>query len=301
MKHAAVILALVGSAAAVLAQAPVESAVAFEVASVKPTATTAITGPASASSVRVSPSGLVTITNHSLRRLITLAYGIEPAYERYSPEGGPATVLSSRFDVAARMPTDAATPGASATETTLRSTAQMMLRSLLADRFGLRVRSEARQVPVYALTVARQGRLGPELRPSRHDCATFRQMQRSGSDAEPPRDARNRPLCGQDIIRDPTTLNAHGIGQIVAQRDRQAGPLSRLVQGMQGFVDRPLVDTTGLTGQFEWQLEAPMPTAGPAYPSFFSAVREQLGLSIEARTASVTIIVIDAVSLPTSD
>ncbi len=104
-----------------------------------------------------------------------------------------------------------------------------------------------------------------------------------------------------DIIRDPTTLNAQGIGQMVAQRDRSAGPLSHLVQGMQGFVDRPPVDATGLTGPFEWQLESPMPTAGPAAPSFFSAVREQLGLALETRTASVTVVVIDAVSLPTPD
>ena len=108
-------------------------------------------------------------------------------------------------------------------------------------------------------------------------------------------------MCGLELVRDPTTLNVQGIGQIVAQRERQAGPLSRLVQGMQGFVDRPLVDATGLTGLFEWQLEAPMPTAGPAYPSFPFAVREQLGLALEARTEPVTVVVIDAVSMPTPD
>ncbi len=300
MNGAVVILALAGTAASVSAQAPAES-VAFEVASVKPTATTATTGPAAARLFRVSPSGLVTLTNHSTRQLIAVAYGIERAYERYSPEGGPAAVLSSRFDIAARMPGGAATPGAAATEAPLRATAQMMLRSLLAERFGLRVRSEVRQVPVYALIVARQGRLGPELRPSRHDCATVGEMRRSGAAVEPPRDAKDRPLCTMDVIRDPTTLNAQGIGQMVAQRDRSAGPVSALAQGMQGFVDRPLVDATGLTGQFEWQLESPMPSAGPAAPSFFSAVREQLGLALEARTASVTVVVIDAVSLPTPD
>ena len=118
MSRALVILALVAGAAAVSAQVPAESAVAFEVASVKPTATTATTGPASASFVRVSPSGLVSITNHSIRQLIAVAYGIERAYQRYSPEGGPATVLSSRFDIAARMPTGAIAPGATPTETT---------------------------------------------------------------------------------------------------------------------------------------------------------------------------------------
>jgi hypothetical protein len=79
---------------------------AFEVASVKVNPTRATTGEQAGWSFRVSPSGIVAITNYSLRMLIVEAYGIAPQYERYSPEGGPASILSTRFDISARMPVD---------------------------------------------------------------------------------------------------------------------------------------------------------------------------------------------------
>ncbi len=89
---------------------------------------------------------------------------------------------------------------------------------------------------------------------------------------------------------------------MVGQVERRAGPLATLTPGIQGFVDRPLIDATGLTGNYEWQITAAMPGIDTAdYPSMITALREQLGLRLEPRTAAVDIIVIDTVELPTVD
>jgi uncharacterized protein (TIGR03435 family) len=306
MRVIAVVLLLVmlGSVS-YAAQAPVPAAPppAFEVAAVKRNQTTATTGEAAAWSFQVSPSGIVAITNYSLRRLIVVAYGIEQRYERHTPEGGPASLLATRFDITAKVPVDPATtqpPGAQAP--TVRATALLMLRTLLSERFKLRIHSETRQVPVYAVTVARDGRLGPELRPSSHDCERFRAARREGSAAEPPRDAKNRPLCTLEVLRSSTSTNPQGTRQIVAQQERNAGPLTRLLPGIQAFVDRPLVDETGLAGNFEWQITTAMPGIDAfEYPSIRTALEEQLGLKVESRTATIDVIVIDSVEFPTPD
>jgi uncharacterized protein (TIGR03435 family) len=105
----------------------------------------------------------------------------------------------------------------------------------------------------------------------------------------------NRLLCVVEVIR-----SSRGSGPMVAQRDRQAGPLTRLFPGIQGFVDRPLVDATGLTGNFEWEITRAMPGVETSeYPSMFTALEEQLGLKVEPQMATIDVIVIDSVEMPT--
>jgi uncharacterized protein (TIGR03435 family) len=277
-----------------------ESALAFEVASVKRSLTTATTGPDAGRYFRVSPSGIVAITNYSLRGLIVAAYGIERQFEPYTPEGGPDNILSTRFDIDAKVPIDTSTAQPPETAATIRSTAQLMLRTLLSERFNLRIHTETRQVPVYALTVAREGRLGPELRPSSRDCEAFGAARRAGATAEAPRDARDRLLCTVQVLRASISSSPGGVRPMIGQEERNAGPLTRLLSGIQGFVDRPLQDETGLTGNYEWQITTAMPGVETSeYPSMLTALQEQLGLKLEPRTAAIDVIVIDSVALPT--
>lgn len=268
-----VLIAVLGSVALAAQDLPVAtSAPAFEVASVKVSATRATTGPASASSFRVSPSGIAVLTNHSLRQLIAVAYGFERRFERHSPEGGPADIMSARFDINAKVPIDLSTPERTTTQASVRASALLMLRTLLQERFTLRVHVETRQVPVYAITLARESPLGPELRPSRHDCDAVEEARRQGATVEQPRDARNRPLCAVEILRSPTASNPAGGHQMVGQVERRAGPLAALAPGIQGFVDRPLIDATGLTGNYEWQITTAMPGVDTAdYPPMITA------------------------------
>jgi uncharacterized protein (TIGR03435 family) len=301
-----VIAAIALTVAVGLAESPVrvaaqEQAPAFEVASIAPSQVTATTGPASASAFHASPSGIVTFTNYPVRSLIALAYGIEWHAVRYTLEGGPPAVLSARFDIRAKVPPDRPSIPADDAEASVRSTAQLMLRALLAERFGMRAHIETRQLPIFAVTIARPGRLGPELRPSTHDCDAFRAARVKGSTATAPLDAKNRPLCTLEVLRQPAA-NAGGLRAITAQVERSAGPLARLLPGLQGFVDRPLRDATGLSGNFEWQITTALPPGDPSdYPSLPTALEEQLGLKLEPRTAAVDVLAIDSLELPTPD
>lgn len=277
-----------------------EQTPAFEVASIRPSQVTATSGPASASIFRASPSGIVTFTNHSVRALIALAYGIDRSLERYTPEGGSPAVLSARFDINAKVPLDSLAASAPDAEASVRATAQRMLRVLLADRFRMRARTETRRLPILAVTVAREGRLGPELRPSTQDCAVIQAARAKGSTAAALLDAKQRPLCTLEVLRAPA--GASGGRAIVAQVERWTGPPARLLLGLQGFADRPLRDATGLSGNFEWQITLALPPDVPSdYPSLGTALDEQLGLKLEPRTAAVDVLVIDSIELPTPD
>ena len=84
-----------------------------------------------------------------------------------------------------------------------------------------------------------------------------------------------------------------------------ADHISRLIRWLQLRVDRPVVDRTGLTGNYAIRLEVPRlaPAEPGALPSgtadIITAVREQLGLSLVPRTEPTTVLMIDHVEMPT--
>ena len=211
--------------------------------------------------------------------LIVQAYGIELTIERFSLVGGPEKLLSTRYDITAKPP-DGAHP---------RPQRLLMLRALLAERFNLRTHTETRDVPIYAMTVAREGRLGPEIRPSSHDCAALYAAGGRPTDANAPRDSKGRGLC----------WNNFDFGAV--RGVRFAGPIAAVVtRGAQPYVDRPVIDATGLSGNYEWHVGFTMtPTPESEASSIFTAFQEQLGLKLEPRTGPHEVRVIDAVEPPT--
>lgn len=124
----------------------------FDVASVKPNKSGGIPNV-----IGLFPGGRLTATNVALRELIRLAYDLQPS----QLVGGPDWINSSRFDVAARADV-AGRPSLA------------MIRSLLAERFQLTTHRETRELPTYALVMARADRrLGPRLQVSRVDCSRW--------------------------------------------------------------------------------------------------------------------------------
>lgn len=231
------------------------------------------------------------ITNLTLRRIIAVAYEIPLQVEQFRLVGGPDTLLARRFDIQARIP-----------EGVPADRRLSMLRELLVDRFRLRVRAQVRQAPVYLLTVARDGTLGPELRRSEHNCSEYKAIwsknNTPASEKVPPRDTRNRPLCVPSDDRPP--LDSRQISD--------AGPISHLIASLGGVLDRPLLDGTQLRGNFEWRLTfkaAPVAVVqrpdsdDSASPSLPVAMRQQLGLQLEQRTGPIDVLVIDSVEMPT--
>lgn len=229
--------------------------------------------------------------NVPLRELIAQAYGFGFAFD--SPifqnetrlTGGDRRLLDTRFDIIAKFPDGI----------TGRRHIPAMLRTLLGERFGLRLHQESKPTPVYELRLLRQGTFGPGFRPSRFDCVDY--MSRGGAASAPdaPRNADGDSWCW------PSASGRATNGSVTIIR---AGRLDQLVIALQPHVDRPIVDATGLTGTFEWNVTF----AGKSAPadastvSVFTAVEEQLGLKLVPVVGKAPdVFVIDALHLPAPD
>src|SRR6266705_3108674 len=139
---------------------------AFEVASIKPNTS------GDGRIMLGNQPGRFTATNVTLRLLIRNAYQLQD----FQISGGPGWLASDHFDIVAKieagvqdaMPIGPPVPGQGPTPL------QLMLRSLLTERFKLAVHSETKEQPIYALVLARSdGRLGPDLKKSETDCAAL--------------------------------------------------------------------------------------------------------------------------------
>jgi uncharacterized protein (TIGR03435 family) len=200
------------------------------------------------------------------------------AYPQYAFEGrvvgGPEWIRNDRFDIeAVKDPT-----------TTLAQVAPMMAH-LLATRFALRTHIEQRPVDVYVLKMARaDGQLGPQLKRSAPSCIEAR--------------TANQPLPSECRGTVTSGMNL---------------PISQIADFAQYLsfrrIDRPVIDRTGLAGHFDFQLHydyAPFndPVARVSRTesvSFFTALQEQLGLTLEPTREVMDVLVIDSVERPTSN
>jgi uncharacterized protein (TIGR03435 family) len=251
----------------------------FDVASVKPNRS-------GGNSVTPPGHDMYLAENFSLGMLIRNAYQLSSASEM---SGGPSWIESERFDVKAKY-----NDGASAEQR------QTMLRTLLAERFALKVHIEQRELRGYTLLVARSdGRLGPRLVPSTRDCA-----------AEPPI-TRQALIEAQDTFVPPCGMGLTGPHYFAATA-KTISSLAVLLSRL-GDVNRPVVDETGLSGNFDFDLTwtpipnqipvQPLGAPGPdAYgPTIFTALEEQLGLALKAADGPWDVLVIDHIERPTED
>jgi uncharacterized protein (TIGR03435 family) len=223
-------------------------------------------------------------------RLVEWAYQAQ----RFQVDGGPSWVDRERFDIN----TTAADPGSSQPRLGgPPSTTQLRMRTLLAERFHLAVHRETKEMPVYALVMARpEGTLGPELHASSDDCAAILGAVRRGS-RPPPLSATGHPTC--DISMSPG--NVTGGTQ----------PMPMLASILSGILQRTVVDRTNVKGNYDLILNfspdsglpasVDSPAADPNAPSIFTALQEQLGLKLESTKGPVDLIVIDHIEKPTAD
>jgi uncharacterized protein (TIGR03435 family) len=260
----------------------------FEVASVKPN-----NSGDPRSVFFTQPGGRFTVMNASLREIVRLAYRVQS----FQITGDPGWMGSDRFDITAKASTELArlelNSGGPTPEVFL------MLRSLLAERFQLAAHLETKELPIYALVVARDdGKLGPQLSPSQVDCSALRAatVPRGGGMPLPP----PPPEPGQRAVR-PVAGMFSGLGHVAAG----CTPLRQLAISLSNRVDRLVLDETGLGGPFDFTLEFTPDQASTAAPtdapSLFTALEEQLGLKLLARRGPVDLVVIDHVEQPSPD
>lgn len=280
--------AVAAAPAAATISAQADTRPAFAVATVKKNATGA-----DAQSMRLQPGGRLVVTNQPVRRLILFAYSLQPQ----QLTGGPAWLDSDRFDIVAQAEGDLSPtpPGGPP------GPPQLMMQRLLAERFGLVVHSESREIPVYALTLARRdGQLGPRIKPAAVDCLALMTKVPGGVPVQAPQLPDGRPACG--VRRD-------GTGRLTAGGTTM---LMFATQILTGLSDRLVVDRTGLSGAYDFDLEHQLdgrggpPAADSATPvaerpSLFTALEEQLGLKLLPTRTSVDALVIDRVTPPTEN
>jgi uncharacterized protein (TIGR03435 family) len=285
-----------GATLQVVAQTPTQADATpkFEVASVR-----ANTSGDNKMSSRILPGGRYEAINIPPRLMIMNSYGLQ----EQQLVGAPPWISSERFDIVAKAEGELGPPvsrdGPSQT--------QLMIRSLLEERFKLKVHREPREVPIYALVLARpDGRLGNGLKVSAVDCETFMAARRKGGPAPEPPKPGERPQCGARV----------GFGELTAG----GRPLTELVSLLSATVGRSVVDRTGLTGSYDidlrWTPDRVLQRTGaaanepirvngveidPNGPSIFTALQEQLGLKLESERGTVEALVIDSIERPTPD
>jgi uncharacterized protein (TIGR03435 family) len=284
MKALLVAIGILGTLGIVAAQQDTAPA-AFEVASVKANRSGDSNG-----SIRQGPGGRVDATNMPLRPMITLAYGIAG----YQLIGGPGWIDDARYDIVAKLEDGGAGSTAFMPGSTTTNPTQRALQKLLEDRFRLKTRRETREMDIYALVMARPGGApGPNLKPSTQDCAAAADAARRGV---PPPSGPDAPFCG--IQGQSGRLRFGGLHA------------SAFPQALSGRAGRMVVDRTGLTGSWDFELTY-TPDTGPGgnpdraidpnAPSFFTAVQEQLGLKLESTKGPVEVMVIDSIERPMED
>ena len=202
--------------------------------------------------------------------------------------GSPDWARSEAYDIVGRYPADAVPHAAY----------KQMVEKALVERFGLKTHRETREMPVYRLVMARPDRqLGPRLTASAVDCEQWF--------------AEKKPQLGAGS---PSALAPGGRRMacaMMAQRRQIVGgtqPISRLTRSLESMVGRFVIDDTGLTGNYDIDLEfAPTieaggnPAAADGAPSIFTALQEQLGLKLDADRRPMGVVVIDAIDRPTPD
>jgi uncharacterized protein (TIGR03435 family) len=213
----------------------------------------------------VFPGGRFDLRGATMLSLIAIAYGVETDCVL----GGPGWLSHDRFDVIAKA------PSATASQEAMLG----MLQGLLAERFQLGVHRDKKDLPVYLLTV---GKNGPKLR-----------------EAARPDEAAGCPRVDGEP----------GLNHRACHNSKIAALVELLPQVANNYVEHPVVDKTGLTGSYDFQLDwmgkgpylaAKANPAGPQAVSIFDAV-EKLGLKLELGTQPMSVIVVDRVNEKPTD
>ena len=276
MIHAFTILTVVVAVATVSAQNPPATApMRFEVASVRPNPDARLLR------FSILPGGQFIVQGYTLASIIQHAFNVSEV----QIVGMPEWARTERFDITAK-----------AAEGSTGGSAQVlgMLRALLQERFSLHTRNEARELPIYALSLAREDRKpGPQLLPSDLDCDAF----------VPGRLDVPEPNAGPRCA-----IYATGSAASSATTFRMRGrTMAKLASDLQVFARRPVRNDTGLAGRFDVELtftpqlpDSP-PPVGSEGISLFTAVQEQLGLRLESTRGNVDVLVIDALDRSTAN
>jgi uncharacterized protein (TIGR03435 family) len=195
--------------------------------------------------VQFLAGGRFAAENVALNFLVEQAYGVR----NYQVLGGPSWINEQHYDIQASSD--------SATEAQMRR----MLQGLLADRFQLKIRRETRELPIYALVVAKNG---PKIKPLK-----------------------------------PGEGKRGGIGWDRDGLFAYQSTMEQIGHALENQLGRPVIDKTGLPGLYELRVQyderrLTEATADSERPSIFTAFQDQLGLRLEAQRGAIEVLVIES-------
>jgi len=199
-----------------------------------------------------SPDGrTLAVDGLTVMQIIREAYGVLPDEVTVRPSAATGGWIDSqRFDISAKSEGHG---------TVDKEQSNLMLRQLLADRFGLVFHRETKELVVYSLVVG-----------------------------------KNEPKLKEGGTEGPY-LSGPAPGKLVGTRASMAS----LTRALSRSLGRPVNDETGLHGQYDFTLVwSPDDAADSSGPSMFTAVQDQLGLRLESKKAPVETIVIDHLGAP---
>jgi uncharacterized protein (TIGR03435 family) len=247
--------------------------------------------------------GRITYENVALKQVLSTAFEVK-SYQI----SGPAWLDSERYDITAKVPTGST-----------KEQMHVMLQNLLADRFGLTVHREKKEMASYILSVGKGGNKmkvadpDPPKDPNADDAP--------GPPAMPPA-GMGRGAMGKDGFPEMNVRRGGRGGPMVMMMPGKAKmtctkcSVSQLTDTLGNQLDRPVVDMTGLTGDYEFTLiflpefrnmpgmvpggRGPGPGGAPgadvqedAAPALLAAVQDQLGLKLDQKKAPIDLVMID--------
>jgi uncharacterized protein (TIGR03435 family) len=277
----------------------------FDVASVRQSksgATPYSNFPISSGTMYGPTHGIFSSTNRPLVDYIAFAYMLTDSQRQDLISQLPAWALSDGLDIEAKSENHDPT----------KDQMRLMMQSLLADRFKLTIHTETRRVSVFALVLVKPGVVGPQLKP--HPAET---SCSAANPAAPAADATTAPptkllgvwptSCG-GINRASSALSPGVIR--AGARNVSMESFASSISGL-GHLDRPVMDQTGLTGNFDFVLEfAPETAVGESSgnsqpdrdgPTFVEALKQQLGLKLDSEKAAADYIRVDRVERPSAN
>jgi uncharacterized protein (TIGR03435 family) len=317
--RAAVIAAAFVLAVARLSSQTPEPKPSFDVVSIKPSLPLG-TGP-----IRIGggPQGdRFTMNSATLRMLLQMAFqraGNTSLAGQMEIIGGPSWMDSERYDIQAKTDCSGGTFS--------RERLQLMVQSLLEDRFQLKAHRETRDLPIYNLVVTKDG---PKIKKAA-DQATPTVAQTLPAPCEPATAPNTPPLPPGGPGFDPKTLPRGAVMMMMGPNGMTmraiATRFDAIVRLLQNQLGRTIVDKTGLEGLYDFELTfsaeglgspfgrgLPLPpppggaptagtpavTAADQAPSLLSAIQD-LGLKLEPAKGPVEVLVIDSAEKPTEN
>jgi uncharacterized protein (TIGR03435 family) len=223
--------------------------------------------------------GHFSATGFPLTMYINFAYKLLPAQIEQIAAQLPEWATTERYDIEARVQGDPGKDGMRA-----------LMQSLLAERFKVAIHQETKEVPVAALVLIHEGKLGPMIQP--HPAGTPCPTDIVPGGLTP--DGRFPVLCGGFLQLPPSVRGRARFGARDITLDFFARNATAVTTS-----GRPVIDATGLSGKFDVSIEFSRSQSNdPEDLPFEAALKEQLGMKLVPQKGPQEVMVLDHVERP---